>query len=198
MSLSVTLISAVLAAWIWSDSSIRLRSTCWRKRVDLVGGNPAFIGDGEQRETLVDVGLRDDLAIHDCGRLDDRRAWPGRRSVDCPAGEARSRCRRLVHFAAAFCAAAPVATASTNAAAANRARAGKKSNAADTCENPLLFKPNERIGVYSAPLNAGLAAETLERYPEREGASLVETRRTAHSPAATRRQAQCIRPHSRC
>jgi hypothetical protein len=40
---------------------------------------------------------------------------------------------------AAFCAAAPVATASTNAAVASRSRAGKKSNAAGTSENPLLF-----------------------------------------------------------
>jgi hypothetical protein len=45
--------------------------------------------------------------------------------------------------AAAFWAAAAVATTMAKAAAAYRARTGKNLNASDTCKNPLLFK---RIG----------------------------------------------------
>ena len=87
-------ISSALAAWICSVSSIRLRSTCWRKRVDFVGRDLAAVGDRQQREPLVDVGLGDDLAVDDRGRLDDRRHAACR----TPAGF-RAGCSALVLLA---------------------------------------------------------------------------------------------------
>ena len=41
--------------------------------LNLIGGNLSVLGDRQQRETLIDVGLGDHLAVDDCGRLDDRR-----------------------------------------------------------------------------------------------------------------------------
>jgi len=40
--------------------------------VHFVGRNLSAIGDGEKREPLVDVGLGNDIAVDDGGRLDDR------------------------------------------------------------------------------------------------------------------------------
>ena len=43
------------------------------KRIDLIGRNLVAIGDGEEREALVDIGLGDHVAVHDRRRLDHRR-----------------------------------------------------------------------------------------------------------------------------
>ena len=39
--------------------------------VELVGGNLTAIGDRQELQTLINIGLRDHVAIHDRRRLDD-------------------------------------------------------------------------------------------------------------------------------
>ena len=93
----------------------------------------------------------------------------------------------------------PVATASANAAATNRARAGKRSNAAATVRKSLVVPTHWADWPLSSPAERRLSGrDPSERYSERECASLRRTRRRAHSRAATRRQARGIRPHRRC
>ena len=66
-------IFSVLAAWISSVSSMRLRSTCWRSRSTSSAGIVVAVGDRQPGEALVDVGLGDHVAVDDGRRLDDRR-----------------------------------------------------------------------------------------------------------------------------
>ena len=50
-----------------------MRSTCWRSSVELVGRNLAAIGDRQELQALINIGLGDYVTVHDRRRLDDRR-----------------------------------------------------------------------------------------------------------------------------
>ena len=134
------------------------------------------VGDREQGEALVDVGLGDDVAVDDRRRLDDRRHGraenlgvlrqvkrlaavdrrrrPGRRR---PAPAPRS------------------ATASSKSATAHqRARGIQSESSCHDLEIPLISSPMQVVAVYSGPLNAALAANPFQCQMKAEGASRAE------------------------
>ena len=122
MSASVILISSAFGGLDLERLVDQVAEHLLAQAIELVGGNLAAIGDREQREPLVDVGLGDDVAVDDRGRLDDRRHGVCRRTVDLcgrlkRAGAVGRGCvlRRVL----GRCAESP--RPSTNAAATNRA-----------------------------------------------------------------------------
>ena len=131
--------------------------------LDLIGGQLAIVRNGQQRQPLFDVGLGDDLAIHDRRGLHDRghrlsedlgivRKLQRARAAAGGGGRVGCilRCRSGRHGQHKCC----------------RCKSKSRRKEVECCwhfRNSLVVQPNERIGVYSAPLNAGLAAETLER-----------------------------------
>ena len=143
------------------------------KLVDLVAWKLALIGNRQQREALIHIRLGDDFAVDDCGRLDDRRhglaedlgivGQPQRAGAAGGWGRVcrilRRCCSRYGQYERRCC-----------ITSAGREEFG----CCGQVRKSLVVQSNERISVYSAPLNAGLAAEPLERHPEREGASFAE------------------------
>ena len=168
--------------------------------LDLVGRDLAAVGDGQQREPLVDVGLGDDLAVDDRGRLDDRRHGRAEQLRIFGQPQRRGACSaRLLRWAGCLLRDAPCRRPpSASAAAPQRARVEICSEPAATSSNPLSTNALKSIAVYPSPLNAGLAAEPFQREIEARKCCPCGSPRCAHSRAATIGQAPGIRPHRRC
>ncbi len=135
------------------------------QHIDLVRRNAALVGDREEREALIDIGLGDDRPVDDRGGLDDRRkglAEDLRVFGEAKNAGAAARWSALVRR---------ILGRGSGRNGQHECRRGKSGTSREEVEcfrhvrKSLFVQTIGQMSIYSAPLNAGLAAEPFERHP---------------------------------